>query len=90
MNSIQLFQSLEAKAGLSYDQVINPSLCLGIEAGYYVADYIHALPRANSPEFTSVDSGDTAQVSQSQISSTFYARNSNTDFNMEVHMCHYL
>jgi hypothetical protein len=66
---------LEAKAGLSYDQVINPALCLGIEAGYYVADYVHALPKTNAP----VDA-----VSQaSQGSSTFFARNSNTDFNME-------
>ncbi len=73
----------EAKAGLSYDQVINPSLCLGIEAGYYVADYVHALPRTNAPAFTSVSSDSDAVTTQSQISTNFYARNSNTDFNME-------
>lgn len=74
---------LEMKAGLSYDQVINPSLCLGIEAGYYVADYVHAIPRANAPVIASNSSGSLATPSQPQFSSTVFSRNSNSDYNME-------
>lgn len=82
---------LEAKAGLAYDQVINPSLCFGIEAGYYVADYIHAIPRSNAPADVSfstsspaIDANGNHNVPvNTNVSSNFFAINRNQDFSMQ-------
>lgn len=80
---------LEAKAGLAYDTAINPSLCFGIEAGYYVADYLHAVPRSNAPEDVSFSSNSGSSVNgngssnNSNVSSSFFANNRNQDFSMQ-------
>ncbi len=79
---------LEAKAGLAYDQVINPSLCFGIEAGYYVADYLHAVPRSNAPADVSFSSSSGADATgnnnvNNSVNSSFFANNRNQDFSMQ-------
>lgn len=86
---------LEAKAGLAYDQVINPSLCLGIEAGYYVGDYIDATARSNgagevsssgssSDDITGHGNGNngTNIAANNHNTSSFFASNRDASYSM--------